>query len=373
MSILEEKPNPDSEEFKKIITFQQKVPKRVHFAELHIDTEVIKYFTENVFGRKWVEPCEAKDREAQKAAIANYIYCWYRLGYDYVRFTGDFRFSANLTFGGKKRTAKDTAPSLSRGERKWVEEGKGVVTTWEEFERYRWPSPDEVETWPLEFAAQNLPEGMGIMGCLSSGIFEALINELMGVESLSYLVYDQPDLVEAVANRVGETIYRSYQKIIGLDRLIGFFQGDDLGYKTATMVSPAILRKYILPWHKRLAQLAHQHNLLYLLHSCGNTELIMEDLVSDVRIDGKHSFEDAILPVTEFKKRYGDRVAVLGGVDVHELCRLEENELRRYVRKILDQCMPGGGYALGTGNSVANYIPVVNYLIMLDEGKRWLR
>ena len=32
---------------------------------------------------------------------------------------------------------------------------------------------------------------------------------------------------------------------------------------------------------------------------------------------------------------------------------------------------PGGGYCLGTGNSVANYIPLANYLAMLDEGRRY--
>ena len=97
----------------------------------------------------------------------------------------------------------------------------------------------------------------------------------------------------------------------------------------------------------------------------------MEDLISDVKIDAKHSFEDTIVPVAEFKRRYGDRIAVLGGVDVNKLCVLNEADLRAYVRKILDECMPGGGYALGTGNSVANYIPVENYLAMLDEGDKW--
>ena len=74
------------------------------------------------------------------------------------------------------------------------------------------------------------------------------------------------------------------------------------------------------------------------------------------------------MPVTEFKKKYGDRVAVLGGVDVDKICRFEEAELRAYVRNIIDECAPGGGYALGTGNSVTNYLPLRNFLIMLDEG-----
>jgi len=45
-------------------------------------------------------------------------------------------------------------------------------------------------------------------------------------------------------------------------------------------------------------------------------------------------------------------------VDVGKLSQLKEKELRQCVRNILDKCMPGGGYALGSGNSITNYIPV---------------
>jgi len=124
----------------------------------------------------------------------------------------------------------------------------------------------------------------------------------------------------------------------------------------------------VWPWHKKIAQLAHDHDLLYLFHSCGNLEAIMEDLIEDVKIDAKHSFEDAIMPVTQFKEKYGDRIAVLGGVDMDKLCRLEEAELRAYVRSVIDICMKGGGYALGSGNSIPNYMSLRNFLIMLDEG-----
>jgi uroporphyrinogen decarboxylase len=59
---------------------------------------------------------------------------------------------------------------------------------------------------------------------------------------------------------------------------------------------------------------------------------------------------------------------VLGGIDVDFLCRATEDQVRERVRKTLTACMPGGGYCLGTGNSVANYVPLRNYLAMLDEG-----
>jgi uroporphyrinogen decarboxylase len=41
------------------------------------------------------------------------------------------------------------------------------------------------------------------------------------------------------------------------------------------------------------------------------------------------------------------------------------------VRDTLSVCQPGGGYLLGTGNTVANYIPIENFLAMLDEGRKF--
>jgi uroporphyrinogen decarboxylase len=97
----------------------------------------------------------------------------------------------------------------------------------------------------------------------------------------------------------------------------------------------------------------------------------MLDIIHDVKIDAKHSFEDAILPVEEAKRLYGQDVALIGGLDVDFLCRADETAIRRRVRSTLDTCHPGGGYCLGSGNSVAKYVPLENYLIMLDEGRNY--
>ena len=58
-------------------------------------------------------------------------------------------------------------------------------------------------------------------------------------------------------------------------------------------------------------------------------------------------------------------------MDVDKLARLPEPDLRAYVRRVLDACQPSGRYALGSGNSICNYIPVRNYLAMLDEGLKY--
>jgi uroporphyrinogen decarboxylase len=73
--------------------------------------------------------------------------------------------------------------------------------------------------------------------------------------------------------------------------------------------------------------------------------------------------------VRAVKQTYGKKIALLGGLDVDFLCRADAPAIRHRVQDTLDVCQPGGGYCLGTGNTVANYIPVDNYLAMLDEGR----
>jgi uroporphyrinogen decarboxylase len=144
-----------------------------------------------------------------------------------------------------------------------------------------------------------------------------------------------------------------------------------MGYKSATMISPNDLRTYVLPWHRQFAAMTHKRGLPYFLHSCGNVAAIMEDLIADVGIDGKHSFEDAILPVQEFQQRYGERIAVLGGLDLNILSGGTDSDVRKHVRLLLEVCGGRGRYAVGSGNSVPTYVPVRNYLAMLDETHRY--
>ncbi|GAF91939.1 unnamed protein product, partial [marine sediment metagenome] len=153
-------------------------------------------------------------------------------------------------------------------------------------------------------------------------------------------------------------------------RLIAVFPGDDMGFRSGTLLSPDDLRKYIVPWHRKFAEMTHAAALPYFLHSCGDLGEVMDDFINDVGIDAKHSFEDAITPAGEAKRRWGGRIGILGGVDVDVLTRRTPRQIRAYVRKLIDQCAPGGRFAVGSGNSIPDYVPVENYMTMIDEALR---
>jgi uroporphyrinogen decarboxylase len=211
-----------------------------------------------------------------------------------------------------------------------------------------------------------------MIGGLVGSIYEN-ISWLMGYETLCFALYEQRDLVAAISQRVIDLYRRELERILQFDRVKIVWGSDDLGFKTGTLVSPKDLREFVLPGHKLLAKMAHEAGCLYIMHCCGKVDQILDDLIMDVGIDGRHSFEDTILDICEAKTTQGNRLALLGGIDVDFLCRSNEEKIRQRVRHTLDCCLPGGGYCLGTGNTVANYIPVENYLTVLDEGRRYDR
>ncbi len=360
MNTFSRKVEPDVAEMLDVL-FRRRPPKRVHHIELFLDAEIKDAVVER-FGL-----CPDLDRSDALFEAKRDFALHSFLGYDIFR----AGIARKTVFPTATISAPDTTTQRGqeRSARDWQEEHAGPIQGWKDFDSYRWPRVSDIDFAPLEWLERNLPETMGCYE-LTAHIFE-ILSFLMGYETLCYAVVDQPDLVDAILEKAGAFYVELTRALVDFSRVAVVWGSDDLGFRTGTMMSPVFLRAKILPWHKRCAQVAHAKGKPYLLHSCGNLDEIMEDLISEVGVDGKHSFEDAILPVTEAKRRYGKRVALLGGIDMDFLCRSDEASIRERVRETLGVCSRGGGYCLGTGNTVANYVPLDNYLSMIDEGRRF--
>lgn len=360
---------PDFDNLRRTL-LRQGPPGPVPFIELFADPGLIQTalgdrVSWEVIAADWVSQETASGARTGLDAILRFC-CEH--GYDYVwGFTGLHFPRANF------QIAADTAPveNWLSGVRFWQDETTGPIQSWADFEAYPWPQAEHISYRAIEYLNSIVPEGMKISVNVS-GIFENS-SWLMGLQSFSYALHDQPDLVAAMCQRVGDLTAAVLRHAATIDNVGMFFLGDDLGYATGTMVSPRVLRQHIFPQYTRLLEIAHAADKPLLFHSCGNLEKIM-DAVIDLGFDAKHSFEDKIMPVEEIYRRWGDRIAVLGGVDMDLLARGSEDDVRRRTRAILERCAAKGtGYCLGTGNSAANYLPLENFRAMLDEGHRWNR
>lgn len=354
------RPEPDGRAFIAGL-LGRNAPARVPLVEYLVDPAVMRPVVEGLLGRPWAEPGPVRDR--QIPWLENLIAFWRGLGYDVVRFEQPLPFPENTVL------AADRTAAGSGGRRAWADEHRGTIRTREDFDRYLWPEVGSFDFFAYEYLSGHLPEGMGIVAAHAGGPFEHL-SWIMSYEGLCLALAEDRHLVRAVADRLGRLMEEFYRHVLDLPNLFALFPGDDMGFKTGPLVSPDDLREFVLPWHRRFAAMAHGRGIPYFLHSCGNLATIMEDLVGSVGIDGKHSFEDAILPAEAFQERYGGRVATLGGVDVNVLALGSEADVRRRTRELIERCGPAGRFAVGSGNSIPSYVPAANFLAMVDEALR---
>ena len=247
-------------------------------------------------------------------------------------------------------------------------EALSVIHNRQEYEAYPWPDVSSpIDFSHFETVASLLPDGAKIVGGVCAGPYE-WTSQMLGTIGLSYLLADDFELVEEVFARIGDLHASAVRQLSTMDCIGALRQGDDLGFKTSTFLSPGLLRRLVFPIYIKMTDFAHQQGKPFILHSCGNLAEVNDDLIDVCKIDAKHSFEDVIMPVTEFKKAYGARVTALGGLDVDVICRSNEEEVRKYARKQIEACFADGFWALGTGNSLTNYMPVENYIAVLEEG-----
>jgi len=272
-------------------------------------------------------------------------------GYDYVTIGA---FEAGFSFPVKEHGQK-ASRSMSE---------TSIIFDRASFEEYEWPNPDKVDFSHLDIIGEYIPEGAKIIISSPGGVLENVMS-LVGYEPMCYMMFEDPELVSMIFDKVGSVLVRYYE-ICGTYSSVGaMISNDDWGFNTQTMLPVEDMRKYVFKWHDAITSTIHGAGRPAILHSCGNLSLVMDDIIDGLKYDAKHSYEDKIMPVEEAYDIYGKRIAILGGIDLDFVCRSPICELKNRCQKMVEKGR-SGGYALGTGNSVPEYVPHENYFAMIS-------
>lgn len=310
---------------------------------------------EKVLGISFADLQNGDDKDL-KEFFTQYCRFYKEAGYDTVSFAVDF--TSILPGHGAIRASKP-----------------GPIQTRQDFEKYPWDRLSAL-FWQsterkFEMLGKCLPESMKAIGGIGNGIFE-ISEDLVGLEYLSYMLVDDPLLVADLYRKIADVMLQMWEDFL---RRFGQYYaicrfGDDLGFKTGTLVAPATLKKYVIPQYHRIIPFIHNAGKPFLWHSCGNIFEVMDAMI-ETGIDAKHSNEDAIAPFDKWIDLYSDRIALLGGIDVNLLCQGSPDEITaRTFEDGLRFRKRAKGFALGSGNSIPDYVPVDGYLAMLAGARK---
>jgi uroporphyrinogen decarboxylase len=302
----------------------------------------------------------------------------YAAGYDYYSAWVTYReISQEISETLEKLVTHTASPYEHARQRHWSPDRGGLITTLAELDAFPWPQPDPSQlevsgsglpALPLQEGIRQitaaLPEGMGLILC-TDGIFERFTKDLMGYETFCYKLHDDPELVERMFARVGALWTALYEHIVALPEVGAVWLADDIAYTEGLLFSPRIMRQHLFPWYRRIGEAAAKFHKPLLFHSDGDLRPILEDLI-DCGVKALQPIEPKAMDITALKRDYSRRLCLVGNIDLgYTLTRGTPAEVRAEVRERIRALAPGGGYCVGSSNSVTNYVPLQNFLAML--------
>ena len=340
MYVTEKRDQADFERFRTAVLGAE--PDRVPLSEVHIDTEIKQAF----LGR-------------EIATAGDDVAFWHAAGYDYVIMRVGGQPVPDVSAAGDTGFAAQGGPS-----HRWARPShQGAITNWDEFRAYGYITADDLDFRQIDAYAGALIEGMRVIvnvGPVFSGVWRT-----MGLEAFCVATAETPDLVRAVHDKLGELIVEIVERAVAHPGVGAIWLGDDIAFAEALMASPDVLRAYAFPWYRRVGDLCRQADKPLIYHSDGKLWDVLEDLI-DAGIRAVNPIEPKAMDIIEIKKRFGNRLALIGNVGVDLLARGTKEAVIEETIRLLCRVAPGGGYCLGSGNSIPYYVPLENWIAMVN-------
>ncbi|MBU1098218.1 MAG: nucleoside 2-deoxyribosyltransferase [Bacteroidetes bacterium] len=289
---------------------------------------------------------------------------WNKMGYDYLKLAPEVDFNPGNI--GKSLSSEEKVDSVSNFN--WAHEGDGIITSLNDYEKYIFPSAADFNYWKFDSINKYLPEGMGVVG--QYGDIFTMTWEMMGFEKFSFALFENPDLIDLLNDKLGELVLSMFEVMAQHPSVDVLWYSDDIAFTNGLLMPPEILDKYLFKWLKKIGELAKKYNKPLIYHSDGVLFEVFESIIS-CGVDAIHPLEPKAMELDKVKKIVGDKLCLIGHVEVDILSRGKPEDIRQIVRKNIDVAAFNGGYCVGSSNSIPAYVNVENYIEMNKAAKEF--
>jgi uroporphyrinogen decarboxylase len=240
----------------------------------------------------------------------------------------------------------------------------------DDLKSYKWPDPnDRTILDPIKTICEKYQKDYFIIVDMSSTLIEAAYAHIVGTQNFFLLLFDQPDFIAGVLDGLTE-----YYTQLGLNAIrmgIDMIRvGDDVGAQQAMMISPKQWRELAKPRFERMFNAFRKENpeIFIKLHSCGDYSPILQDEIElGVHLSGLMQPTGGLKNQAEIKKKYGDKIALVGGFDVQRLLpRGQVEDVRQGVLQVMKNLAVGGGYIFSPSHYILADVPIQNIYTMLE-------
>ena len=192
------------------------------------------------------------------------------------------------------------------------------------------------------------------------GFFHSL-RYLMGFEGLCLAYHEKPKLLKNIAEFLTTFWIALWDKILPQVEVDVVSFCEDMAYKTASMISPALCREFIMPYYKRIITFFKDWGVdIFLVDSDGNVNELIP-LFMECGVTGMFPFEvQAGMDIVKVREQY-PRLAIIGGIDKTKIAK-GKNEIDRELEIKVPFMLKRGGYVPVMDHGVPPDISWENYV-----------
>ena len=247
----------------------------------------------------------------------------------------------------------------------------------DDIERYPWPDLAHPSRFAgLREKARAIQEA-GYAVVAMSGITPFEFSYMLrGMQKWMLDLAGNPDFAQALLRKLTDLMKAAAERLLAEagDYIDVIITGDDLGGQTSTLISPKMYRRMIKPLHAELFDTIRRRSKAKIFyHSDGNIYALLDDLI-EVGVDLLNPVQVSageMGDTARLKREFGDRLAFCGAVDTQTVMpRGTTGEVRREVRRRIQDLAPGGGYILASVHCIQPDVPPENTCAMFDEALR---
>ncbi|MFQ6099308.1 MAG: uroporphyrinogen decarboxylase family protein [Armatimonadota bacterium] len=243
------------------------------------------------------------------------------------------------------------------------------ITTREKWEEVkpRMVMRDDRVDWENGLKANREQRERGLFVACSFGPGFTKVCNMVGPERLMMTMIDDPEWVKDMFMTDAQLCVDVAEEMMG--RGFEFDAGwvfDDLGFRDRPFFSPQMYRELLMPAHRLICDCFKARGLPMLLHSCGNN-MQLAPLLIECGFDVLQPLEvkagnDMLL----LKQRFGDRLALMGGIDVRAMASDDPTWIEREISTKIPAAMAGGGYIYHSDHSVPDNVSFQQYERVID-------
>ncbi len=230
---------------------------------------------------------------------------------------------------------------------------------------YAWPDPHAAGLFE---EARKTIETFGTEYFIVPNLGFALFERAWSLRGLEQFLMDialDPGWVGELLDRITEiqlALVGRYLQL-GVD---GAYLGDDYGAQKNLILSPASWRKLIKPRLARLFAPFRERGLPILMHSDGQIQTILPDLV-EIGLTVLNPVQPEVLDHAWLRQNFGSKLAFYGGISTQTILpNGSPEEVRQAVRKCVQALAPQGtGLLLAPSHRMMTDIPLENVEAML--------